>query len=276
MTTVHPTAIIASGAVLGEEAVVGPYCVIGPNVRLGEGTELMSHVVVDGWTMIGKKCRVFPFASLGTQTQDLKYKGGRTFVEIGDGTTIREYVTINGGTNEGEVNRVGSGCLIMAYCHIAHTCAVGNGVIMANGASLSGHVLVEDQAILGGLCGVHQFVRIGRMAIIGGMSKVTQDCPPFMMIDGNPAVARGLNQVALKRRNVPEETRELLKRAYRLLYREGLTTRNALTRIRAELPGVEEIESLVAFVEGSERGIVRSFGERARKDGAAPQEDKEE
>ncbi len=257
MTRVHPTAVVADGAQLGADVEVGPYCVLGPQVRLGAGTRLMAHVVIDGHTTLGQGCRVFPFASLGSQTQDLKFRGGNTAVEIGDNTTIREYVTVNGGTNEGEVTRVGSGCLLMISSHVAHACQVGNGVIMANSVALAGEVIVEDQVVIGGLTGVHQFTRIGRMCMIGGCSRINQDCPPFMMLEGNPPAVHGLNSVKLERCNVSEAARKALKDACRLLCREGLSTRQALERIAAEVPALPEVEHLVQFIQNSKRGIVK-------------------
>jgi UDP-N-acetylglucosamine acyltransferase len=257
MSKIHPTAIVHAGAELGTDVEVGPYCVIGGQVRIGDGTRLMSHVVVDGRTTLGRKCQVFPFASLGTQTQDLKFAGGKTFVEIGDETTIREYVTVNSGTNEGEVTRVGSHCLLMACCHVAHFCQVGNHVIMANGSGLAGHVVVEDGVRVGGITGVHQFVRIGRMCIVGGCSKITQDCPPFMIVDGNPATVHGPNSVGLKRAGMSEDVQRHIKEAYRILWRQNLGLADATARIRAEIQMGPELEHLVGFVERSERGIVR-------------------
>jgi UDP-N-acetylglucosamine acyltransferase len=257
MTVVHPTAVVSPGAELGADVEIGPYCVVGPHVKIGDRARLMSHVVLDGWTTIGSECALFPFACIGTQTQDLKYKGGKTFVEIGSRTTLREYVTVNSSTNEGETTRVGAGCHIMACCHVGHACRVGDGVIMANATGLAGHVIVEDQAVLGGMSGVHQFVKVGRMCMIGGLTKVTQDCPPFMIVDGNPAGVRGLNSVALERRNVDPAAQRALKDAYRILYREGLSTRQAVARIRADLAPSPELEHLLRFVETSERGIVK-------------------
>ena len=254
---IHPTAIVNKGAVLGEGVEIGPYSIIGPNVVIGDNTRLMSHVVLDGWTKIGKDCTIFPFASIGTQTQDLKYKGAKTFVEIGDRTTIREYVTVNSSTNEGETTRVGSGCLLMACSHVAHACEVGNGVIMANYVGLAGHIVVEDNAILGGMAGVHQFVRIGRLCMIGGYSKVIKDCPPYMTIDGNPAEVRGLNSEGMKRKNVDPKAQKLLKEAYRILCREGLSTSSALEKIEAELEKCLELEHLISFIKKSERGITK-------------------
>jgi UDP-N-acetylglucosamine acyltransferase len=258
MTSIHASAAVHAGAQLGEGVEIGPYCVVGANVKLGAGTRLLSHVVLDGCTTIGGGSTVFPFACLGTQTQDLKYKGGKTYVEIGDSTTIREYVTVNCGTAEGEVTRVGSHCHIMAYCHVAHGCQVGDGVIMANGASLAGETIIEDQAVLGGMSGFHQFVRVGRMCMVGGMSRITQDCPPYMIVEGNPPAVYGLNSVKLERTQMAADTRKSLKDCYRILYREGLSTRQALERIRAEIPTSVEVAYLVAFFEApSRQGVLK-------------------
>ncbi|MCX6996221.1 MAG: acyl-ACP--UDP-N-acetylglucosamine O-acyltransferase [Kiritimatiellaeota bacterium] len=256
-TRIHPTAIIAPSAELGAEVEVGPYSVIGPQVRIGARTRIFPHVVLDGCTRIGADGRIFPFASIGQQTQDLKFRGGVARVEIGDQTTLREYVTVNAATNDGDVTRIGSGCHIMAYAHVAHDCRVGNEVIISNCGTLAGHVVLEDQVIIGGLCGIHQFCRVGRLAITGGCSKITQDVPPFMMADGNPVAIHGLNSVGLKRHGASEETERQLKKAFRLLYREGLLTRLALERIEKEVEPLPEVQQLVAFVRASERGIVR-------------------
>lgn len=254
---IHPSAIVAQGAEVAADAVIGPYCVVGPQVKIGSGSRLHSHVVVDGCTTIGAQCNLFPFASIGTQTQDLKFKGGRTCVEIGDRTTLREYVTVNSGTHDGEVTRVGADCHIMAYSHIAHACRVGNGVIMANGASLAGEVTVEDQAGIGGMTGVHQFVRIGRLCFIGGMSRIAKDCPPFMLIEGNPAEVRGVNAVGMERRGIGADAQRLIKHAHQILFRQDLSTRQAVDKIKAELPAGPEIEHLLAFIAQSERGILK-------------------
>ena len=257
MTQIHPTAVVARGAELANGVTVGPYCVVGENVRIGAETVLRSHVVLDGHTTVGRDCDIFPFASIGTQTQDLKYRGAATYVEIGDCTTVREYVTVNSGTTEGDTTHVGSGCLLMAYAHVAHSCFIGNEVIMANCATLGGHIEVQDQAIVGGLSAVHQFVRIGRLCIVGGCTKVTKDCPPFMMVDGNPARVHGINRVGLQRRDVPTQTRTALRKAYRVLCREGLSVPNAVQRIRAEIDGCAEVSELLEFIGCSRRGITR-------------------
>ncbi len=257
MPDIHPTAIVAAGAALGDQVVIGPFCTVGPDVTLGEGTRLVSHVVVDGFTRIGPRCTLFPFASVGLQTQDLKFTGGRPGTVIGEGTTIRESVTINAATADGDFTRVGAHCHIMAYAHIAHDCVVGDHVIIANVGTLAGHVTLEDRVILGGLSAVHQFTRLGRNCIIGGCAKVTQDVPPFMMADGNPLRVPGLNNVGLKRAGVSEESQRALKLAHRLLYRSELGTREAVERIEREIPQTPEILHLVQFVRASERGIVK-------------------
>lgn len=257
MSQIHSTAIIDAGARLGDDVEVGPYSIVGPKAVIGDGTRLMSHVVVDGWTTIGSQCTVFPFACIGTETQDMKYRGARTFVEIGDKTTVREYVTVNSGTEEGDVTRIGSGCLIMACSHVAHACRIGNEVVMANAANLAGHIVVEDRAVIGGLTGVHQFVRVGAMCIVGGMSRISQDCPPYMMVAGSPPEVKSLNSVGLRRANVNGQARRLLKEAFRILFRDGLSTSQALVRIEADLEKCPEIEHLVEFVKSSERGICK-------------------
>ncbi len=257
MAEIHPTAIVSPEAHLGDQVVIGPFCYVGPQVTLGDRTRLISHVVVDGFTRLGAGCTVFPFASVGLQTQDLKYKGGKPGVIIGDNTTIRESVTINAATADGDFTRVGSNCHIMAYAHIAHDCVVGNHVIIANVGTLAGHVIVEDRVILGGLSAVHQFARLGRNCIIGGCTKVVQDVPPFVMADGNPIRVPGLNSVGLSRAGVPEESQKALKQAHRLLYRSELGTRDALARIEVEVAQTDEVRHLLQFIRSSERGIVK-------------------
>jgi UDP-N-acetylglucosamine acyltransferase len=254
-STIHPTAIVHPRAQIGPESEVGPYCVIGEHVVLGAGCRLHSHVVIDGHTTLGRGNEIFPFASIGLKTQDLKWKGGLTRTQIGDFNTFREYVTIHSATADGEVTVVGSRNHILAYSHLAHNVHLGNHIIMSNVATLAGHVVVEDHAVIGGLAAVHQFCRIGKMAIVGGCSKVVQDVPPFMLADGNPAQTRTINKVGLERNGVSDEVQVALKQAYRLLFREGLTISNALIRVEAELKPYPEIKHLVAFTRASERGI---------------------
>jgi UDP-N-acetylglucosamine acyltransferase len=254
-TVIHPSAVVHRNAQLGSDCEIGPYCIIGEHVVLGDRCRLHAHVVIDGHTALGRGNEIFPFASIGLKTQDLKWKAGTTFTEIGDDNTFREYVTIHSATGDGEITRVGSNNHVLAYGHVAHNVTLKSHVIMSNVATLAGHVTVEDHAVIGGLAAVHQFCRIGRMAIIGGCSKVVQDVPPFMLADGNPAETKTLNKVGLDRQGVCEEAQTALKQAYKILFREGLTVSNALTRIEAELPPLPEIQHLVQFVRTSERGI---------------------
>jgi len=249
------TAIIHPQAQIGSECEIGPFCVIGQNVTLGDHCRLHSHVVIDGHTRLGSGNEIFPFASIGLKTQDLKWKGGVTRTEIGDGNTFREYVTVHSATGDGETTRIGSRNTILAYCHVAHNCTLGNGIIMSNVATLAGHVIVEDCAVVGGLAAVHQFCRIGKMAMIGGCSKVVQDVPPFMIADGNPAETRTVNKVGMERHGVSEEAQNALRQAYKVLFREGLTIPNALAKIEKELPAPAEIQHLIHFIRSSERGI---------------------
>jgi UDP-N-acetylglucosamine acyltransferase len=254
MASIHSSAVVHSGARIGEGCEIGPFCVIGEHVTLGPGCRLHSHVVVDGHTVMGRENEVFPFGSIGLKTQDLKWKGGITRTEIGDHNTMREYVTIHSATSEGDATVVGSHNHILSYCHVAHDCRVGNHIIMSNAATLGGHVVVEDHAVVS-ISAVHQFCRIGKLAMVGGCSKVVQDVPPFMLADGNPAETRTINKIGLERHGVPDETISALRQAYKLLFREGLTLSNALTRIEQELPASPEMQHLIQFVRSSERGI---------------------
>jgi len=257
MSVIHPTAVVDKGASLGADVEIGAYSVVGPNVAICDKVRIMPHVIIEGWTTVGSCSTVFPFASIGTQTQDLKYAGGKTVVQIGERTTLREYVTVNSSTIEGNVTRVGNDCHILGYCHIAHECSIGDGVIMSNCTQLAGHVTVEDNVGFGGMVGVHQFVRIGRMSFVGGFTRIAQDVPPFLLVEGNPAVAHGVNSVGLRRRNVDAQSRETLKDAYRILYRENLSTAQALEKIRLELKPCADLEHLIRFIEASERGIIK-------------------
>lgn len=256
MSLIHPTAIVHRKARVGANCQIGPYCVIGEDVELGPGCQLHSHIVIDGHTRLGRENEIFPFVSIGLKTQDLKWKGGVTRTEIGDHNTLREYVTIHSATSDGEVTSVGSHNHIMAYCHIAHNVSVGSHIIMSNVATLAGHVMVEDYAVIGGLAAVHQFARIGKMVMVGACSKVVQDIPPFMIGDGWPARTRAINKIGMERNGVSEETQAALREAFKYLFRQkGLTIPNALARIEKKLPPLPEIQHLVKFVRGTERGI---------------------
>jgi UDP-N-acetylglucosamine acyltransferase len=252
---IHSSAVIHPKAKIGSDCEIGPFCVIGEHVTLGNGCRLHSHVVIDGHTTLGEGNEIYPFASIGLKTQDLKWKGGVTRTVIGDRNTFREYVTVHSATGDGEVTTVGSHNNLLAYTHVAHNVTIGNHIIMSNVATLAGHVTVEDHAVVGGLAAVHQFCRIGKMAIIGGCSKVVQDVPPFMMADGNPAETRTVNKVGMERNGVSEEAQMAMKTAYKILFREGLTIPNALARIEKELPLSPEMKHLIQFVRSSERGI---------------------
>lgn len=253
----HPTAVIHPEAQIGEGCRIGPYCVVGAHVTLGAGCTLHSHVVIDGYTRVGVHNEFFPFACIGLKTQDLKWKGGVTWTEIGDHNVFREYVTIHSATQDGERTRVGSHNHLLAYVHLAHDVHLHNHIVMSNVATLAGHVVVEDYSIIGGLAAVHQFCRIGRHAMVGGCSKVVQDVAPFMMADGNPAETRFINKTGLERAGFSGETISQLTRAYKILFRSGLTTANALGQMRTELPETSELQALAAFVSSSKRGLAK-------------------
>ena len=255
MANIHPTAVVHASAQIGAGCEIGPFCVIEEQSVLGEGCKLRSHVVIGSHTVLGKENEMFPFACIGQKSQDLKWKGGTTWLRVGDGNTFREYATIHRATADGSATIVGSNNHILAYCHIAHDYRLGDHIIRSNVATLAGHVTVEDHAVVGGLAAVHQFCRIGRMSIIGGCSKVVQDVPPFMLADGNPAETRTINKVGLERNGVTEEVQSALRKAYKILFREGLTIPNALERIVDDLPSSPELQHLINFVRGSERGI---------------------
>jgi UDP-N-acetylglucosamine acyltransferase len=253
---IHPTALIHPGARIGPDCEIGPFCVIGEHVELGAGNRLHSHVVIDGHTVIGNRNEIFPFTTVGVRTQDLKWQGGITWTRIGDDNTIREHVEIHSGTGDGEATVIGSHNNFLAGSHIAHNCIIQDHVILSS-AGLAGHVLVEDHAIVGGKSNVHQFCRVGTMSIIGGMSKVVQDAPPYMLIDGNPAVTRTINKVGLERKGFSDEVQKALRQAFKLLFKEKLTISNAITRIEQELPPLPEVRRLLDFARTSERGLCK-------------------
>lgn len=254
---IHATAIVHPDAELGEEVEIGPYSIVAGTVKVGDRTHLGARVTIEGHTTLGEDCEVFTGAVVGSVTQDKKYEGGTSYLRIGDRNKIREYVTINPGTKEGTQTVIGDDTLLMAYAHVAHDCVIGNYAVLANQATLAGHVTIEDRAIIGGLSAVHQFVRIGTLAIIGGCSKVVQDVPPFMMVDGHPAKAYGINSVGLDRAEIPKEEKALLKKAFKILFRSGLSVKSAVIRIQEEIPRAPSIETLLQFLKGSERGISR-------------------
>lgn len=254
---IHPTAIINPKAQLNSEVEVGAFSFIGPNVKIGSGTKIGMHCVIDNRTTIGKNCRVFTGAIIGSFPQDLKYKGEKSFLKIGDNNIIREYCTLNLGTGDGGTTQVGNNNLLMAYSHIAHDCVVGDDCIIANCGTLAGHVTIEDKAVVGGLVAIHQFVRMGTLSIVGGCSKVVQDIPPFSTCDGHPTKVYGLNLIGLKRADLSEKAIDGLKRAFKILFRQGLTISHAVERIQKEIPPSPEIKHLLKFIQTSERGICR-------------------
>jgi len=255
---IHPTAIISSEAHIEEGVEVGPYSIIGSDVNIGKNTIIGPHVVIDSQTDIGAGCRIFQFASIGAVPQDLKFKGEATRTIIGNYNTIREYVTIHRATSADiGVTIMGDYNLLMAYCHVAHNCKLGNRIVMANAANLAGHIHVEDNAIIGGLTGIHQFTRIGAHCIIGGCSAVAKDVPPFTMASGNMAKLYGLNMVGLKRRNFSVETIQSLKQAYRLVFRSSLLLKTAIAKVKTEVADIPEVRQFIDFIENSQRGICR-------------------
>ncbi len=257
---VHPTAIVSPAAEIDDGVVIGPYCIIGPEVRIARGTEFISHVAVEGPTEIGEDCRFYPYSSIGSVPQDLKYAGERTLLRIGKRNVFREFVTVNRGTaGGGGVTSVADDNFFMAYVHIAHDCQIASGVIMGNAVTLAGHVLVEEHAIIGAFSGVHQFCRVGRHAFIGGYSVITRDALPFIKTVGerNNAKTYGINRIGLERKGFARESIAQLERAYRILFRSKLNTSDALARLRAEGIASPEVEELVRFIQTSERGFIR-------------------
>jgi UDP-N-acetylglucosamine acyltransferase len=256
--SIHPAAVVSRKAKLGEGVSIGPYAVINDGVSVGPGTKVGAHALIEGNTTIGRNCEIFTGAVVGSRPQDLKYKGEKVFLDIGDSNIIREYCTLNPGTEEGGRTIVGSGNLFMAYSHIAHDCRVGNNCVFANNATLAGHVSVEDMAVIGGLVAIHQFVRVGSLSIIGGCSKVVQDIPPFSTCDGHPAQVYGLNLIGLRRHKISNEVIKELDRAYKILFNSGFTPKHALEEISKEKIKSKEVKYLIDFARNSQRGVSKS------------------
>lgn len=252
---VHVTALVDPTAELADGVTVGPYTIIGPNVSIGAGTRIGPHVLIERDTTLGTDCVIHNGAVLGTDPQDLKYAGEPTQLLIGDRTVIREYATLNRGTTAIGYTRVGSDCLLMAYAHVAHDCVLGDHVILSNAVNMGGHVTLGDWSIVGGMTPIHQFVRIGAHAFVGGGSRAAKDVPPFVKAAGSPLQLYGLNSVGLQRRGFSEEVRRELKRAYRLFFLSTYNTSQALARARDELRALPEIETFISFFEESERGV---------------------
>ncbi|MFH1855776.1 MAG: acyl-ACP--UDP-N-acetylglucosamine O-acyltransferase [Candidatus Omnitrophota bacterium] len=258
---IHETAIIHPKAQVADSVIIGPYSVIGENVTIKENTVIGAHCVVDGWTTIGSGNKIFTGAILGSPPQDRKYKGEKSFTIIGDNNIIREYITMNPATEGGEKTIIGSRNMIMAYSHIAHNCVVGNDVVIANAGTLAGHVTIEDGAIIGGMVAVHQFVRVGKLSIIGGCSKVVQDIPPFSTCDGHPARAYGLNSVGLKRAGISPKERLEIKNAFKILFFSHLSFGSSVEQVKQLFPDSEFIAYLVDFITASQRGVCRGCKE---------------
>ena len=255
---IHPTAIIQPGAKIADNVSIGPFSVIGENVSIGSGTTVAAHVVIEGWTEIGSDNQLYQFSSIGAPPQDLKYAGEQTCLKIGDRNRIREFVTLNRGTAEGGgVTSIGNDNLFMAYSHVAHDCIVNDYAILANGATLAGHVEIESSAILGGLSAVHQFCRIGCHTMISGGAMVAQDIPPYTVAQGDRAKTMGLNLIGMKRRGFSEETIRGIKKAYRIIFRSGMRLEEALVMVVEELESTAELDHFVNFIKQSQRGIAR-------------------
>ena len=255
---IHPTAIIDPKAEIDENVSVGPYSIINKNVYIASGSVIGSHVTIDSYTDIGPDCQIFQYASVGTVPQAVKFKGEITYLKIGRNTIIREFATLNRGTEfGGGVTEVGEDNFLMAYTHIAHDCKTGKGVIMANNATLAGHIVIGDHVIIGGLVAIHQFVRIGEYAYIGGKSALSKDIPPYVIAAGDRAKLHGLNKVGLKRHQFSDHTISELKKAYRIIFRIGLTVNEAVERVLAEVENIPEVKNFVGFIKNTQRGVTR-------------------
>ena len=256
---IHPTAVINSQAQIHPTVRVEPYAVIGGQVSIGANTVVGSHAIIDGLTTVGKDNQIFPGAAIGLEPQDLKYQGANSKVIIGDRNRIREYATINRATNEGEATVIGNDNLLMAYSHIGHNCTIDNEVVIANSVAIAGHVQIESMAIISGVLGIHQFVHIGRMAMVGGMSRISRDVPPYMMVEGNPARVRSLNLVGLKRRGVTREEIQQLKKAFRLLYLQHLPLQDAIAQLDllSDNPHIQHLQQFIQYsLADHRRGLI--------------------
>jgi UDP-N-acetylglucosamine acyltransferase len=253
---IHRTALVDPSAQLGQDVSIGPFSIVGPGVVIGDQCQIAAHVVIERNTRLGRSVRVGYGTVLGADPQDLKYRGEETWVEVGDGTIIREYCTLNRGTPATGRTRVGERCFIMTYVHIAHDCVIGNDVILANAIQMAGHVTVDDRAIISGLVPIHQFVRVGTFSFVGGGSRVNQDVPPYTKAVGNPVHLYGLNSVGLQRAGFSAEVKLALKKAYRLVFNSHLTVSQGIARARTEISAVAEVETFLRFIEASQRGVM--------------------
>lgn len=255
-TRIHPSAVVEPGAQLGSDVEVGAFAFVGAGVTLGDGTRLHHHASVEGFTALGAGCEIYPYACIGGKTQDLKFKGGRPGLRVGDRNVFREYVTVHAATYDGEFTTLGSNNTVLAYSHIAHDCQLGSHIVMSNAVSMAGHVTVEDHVVIGGAAGIHQFCRIGAYAMLSAMAKLVQDLPPYFIADGTPAEVRAMNKVGLERNGHSPEQVDRVKQIFRILYREGLNRTQALEKLAAhEQAASLEFQRVVAFAKASERGL---------------------
>ncbi len=257
MVEIHPTAIVSNKAEIGEDVTIGPFSIIEEDVIIGDNTSINSHVLIANGSRLGKKCIIHKGAVLGTDPQDLKFENEKTFLEVGDGTTVREYATLNRGTTHSIYTRVGKNCFLMAYSHIAHDCQIGNHVVIANSVNMGGHVVIEDYVGIGGMTAIHQFVHIGEHCFLGGLLRVNKDIPPYILATGVPTRFAGLNAVGMRRKGFDKKTINLLKNAYKIIYEENLLLKEAIEKINNNIENIPQIKHLVKFLNESDRGIIR-------------------
>ena len=254
---IHNTALVSAKAEIGTDVIIGPYAIIEDDVEIDNGSVIGSNVLIADGTTIGKNCKIYHSAVLGTVPQDLKFGGEKTTLEIGDNTTIREFVTMNRGTTDHWKTIVGSNCLFMAYSHVAHDCAIGNHVVIANSVNMAGHVTIDDFVGIGGICPIHQFVRIGKHTFIGGGYRIPKDVPPYILAMGDPLRYGGLNRVGLLRRGFSEEKLKIIKKTYKIIYTSNLIVKEALKKVEEEIEPITEVREILTFFRGSERGVIR-------------------
>ncbi len=257
MTRIHPTAIVSKKAEIAENVVIGPFSIIEDNVKINDGCKIASHVLIANGTELGKNCKIHNGAVLGTEPQDLKFENEKTFLQVGENTTIREYATLNRATTHSYYTRVGNNCLIMAYAHVAHDCQVGNNVVLANSVTLAGHVIIEDFVGIGGLTPVHQFVRIGTQSFIGGGLRIGKDVPPYILAMNEPLKFAGVNKIGIERRGFSPETISIIRQSYKIIYRQNNTVKEAIEKLSTEFSETPEAMHIVSFLKSSERGIIR-------------------
>ncbi|KAA3617400.1 MAG: acyl-ACP--UDP-N-acetylglucosamine O-acyltransferase [Calditrichaeota bacterium] len=257
MTQIHPSAIVSENADIGNDVSIGPYSIIENDVKINDGCQIASHVLISSGTELGKGCKISKGAVLGTDPQDLKFEDEKTFLQIGNNTTIREFATLNRATTHSYYTRIGDNCLIMAYAHVAHDCQIGNNVVLANSVNLAGHVIIEDFVGIGGLTPVHQFVKIGTQSFIGGGLRIPKDVPPYILAMGEPLKFAGLNKIGMQRRGFSADSLSAIREAYKILYRQNNTTKEAIKLISEKFSDTPEVMHLVDFLKSCDRGIIR-------------------